>query len=54
MLILGLDTALEHCSVAISKNGEQIYSASLYAPNSQAEEIAPMVERSMAQAQIAA
>ncbi|KAF0187056.1 MAG: O-sialoglycoprotein endopeptidase [Hyphomonadaceae bacterium] len=54
MLILGLDTALEHCSVAISKNGEQIYSASLHGPNSQAEEIAPMVERAMAQAQIAA
>lgn len=54
MLVLAIDTALAHCSVAISKNGEELFNQSKHCPNSQAEEIAPLVETALLKAQITA
>jgi tRNA threonylcarbamoyl adenosine modification protein YeaZ len=49
MYVLGIDTALYNCSVAISKNGEEVYNSTKHCPNSQAEEIAPMVSLALSQ-----
>lgn len=52
MIVLGIDTALDACSVAIVRDGQQLASLSESMTRGQAERLAPMTREAAQQAAI--